>query len=254
MKAFSRFLILALWLLSFPVEAGACFNSTVCGTGTSDLYTTAAFAPGSSYSISYWSWNNQTAGSPVTMSTSGNNTNFLIYQNSSATTTTIQQVFSGARGSWHITTQPNGSWAHNCITYNGTSTANNPIWYVNGTSQSITVEQAPTGTISESSQVLAAGGWSGSTSQEYSGKLSEVAFWNNTILTASECNALSGGATPLKVRGAALTVYLPLYDIGGKVLATDWSPNHYTITTGGTPLAVVDGVPQKCYPEQGCQP
>src|ERR1700692_4097780 len=114
MSRFGRFLLLALCLLSYHVEAATCFN-TGCGTGSSDLLsTTSTITPGTSYSIAWWMFNTASAGSPITMDDSTNNANWITYFNGSATEMDISAFWSGGQVKWHITTEPSGSWAHNC--------------------------------------------------------------------------------------------------------------------------------------------
>lgn len=50
-----------------------------------------------------------------------------------------------ANGAWYTTLPSTGSWQHVCVTYDGGSTANDPVIYVNGSSQSVTETVAPSG-------------------------------------------------------------------------------------------------------------
>ena len=74
-----------------------------------------------------------------------------------------------------------GSWHHIAITYDGSSTSNNPIIYVNGESVAVTRAVAPNGThqITGTSIIGASGGLTYS----FPGFLDEFALWDK-ILTA----------------------------------------------------------------------
>ena len=56
--------------------------------------------------------------------------------------------FSTTNGVWIITsaTLTAGAWNHVVVTYDGTSTANNPVIYINGASVAVTRSTAPVGT------------------------------------------------------------------------------------------------------------
>ncbi|MGB3072734.1 MAG: LamG domain-containing protein, partial [Candidatus Moraniibacteriota bacterium] len=59
--------------------------------------------------------------------------------------------FSGTEGKWILgaNSVTANQWAHVVVTYDRTSTANDPVIYVNGVSQSVTELSAPTGTAND---------------------------------------------------------------------------------------------------------
>lgn len=92
-----------------------------------------------------------------------------------------------------------GVWSHIVITYNQSSTANDPIIYVNGSSVTVTEFDTPTGTpYSQSDGVMDIGNRSSFTSP-YSGCLNGKIFdmrIYNRILTAAEVTTLYNAGDP----------------------------------------------------------
>lgn len=57
----------------------------------------------------------------------------------------FQAAWSGVNGEWRVTAPSTSAWHHVCVTYDGSSTANDPIVYVDGSSQSVTENATPSG-------------------------------------------------------------------------------------------------------------
>lgn len=104
--------------------------------------------------------------------------------------------YSTTDGVWRTTSNQISSaatWYHVVVTYNGSSSANNPAIYINGTSVAVTRSTSPVGTFrtGTNSNIYLGDTFSGF---NYDGKLSDVRVYN-TVLTASQVNALySAGA------------------------------------------------------------
>jgi len=112
-----------------------------------------------------------------------------------------------ADGKWSIAKPTTGAWHHICITYDGSSTTNNPLIYLDGVSQAVTTRSTPSGTLLLPDGTVTIGRATGG-GQEFDGRLAEFAMWNR-ILTAGEVAALGKGfAPPTNPRG--LLTYLPL--------------------------------------------
>lgn len=58
----------------------------------------------------------------------------------------LQAGWSGGNGAWYTSAPSTGAWHHFCVTYDGSSTANDPVFYVDGSSVSITENSTPSGT------------------------------------------------------------------------------------------------------------
>lgn len=103
------------------------------------------------------------------------------------------------------------TWIHVVITYDGSSTANNPIFYINGQSVSVTRTTAPAGTITSASGLFTIGNRSTSGTQ-WDGILGDQAFWSETILSAEEARALFQGADPRTIRPLYLSEHVIMRD------------------------------------------
>lgn len=110
-------------------------------------------------------------------------------------------------GAWSISKPATGAWIHNVVTYDGSSTANDPIIYNNGVSQSITERSSPSGSLVNTSTNFYIGS-EANTGQYWDGRIAEFAIWNR-ILSQDEVTALAKGASPL-LFARGLIFYTPL--------------------------------------------
>ena len=127
-------------------------------------------------------------------------------------------------GTWTCAGPLIGGWHHVLVTYNGASTANDAIIYIDGTSQTITEETTPSGSLLAGDQDI----WIGNRedlARCFNGYLAEYARWG-AILTQAEATILSKGFSPLFVNLGNLNHYIPI--IGRKSPETDIM----TATTG----------------------
>lgn len=114
-------------------------------------------------------------------------------------------------GRWAYTRPSASVWHHLVVTYDSSALSNDPVLYVDGTSQTLTDDNNPTGTISNNAQAYTVGNFlnGGSPAQNWGGSLSDFAVWD-VILTAGEVTALSRGVSPMNIRLANLKLYAPL--------------------------------------------
>jgi len=89
-----------------------------------------------------------------------------------------------SQGKWHTGDLSLDTWYHFLVTYDRGDTANNPIMYVDGVSQSITEKDTPVGTAKTGVDSVIFGENVGG-GQDYDGRCAEVGFWNR-ILSPSE--------------------------------------------------------------------
>jgi hypothetical protein len=71
-----------------------------------------------------------------------------------AGTIQFSHAWSGGSAAWTVTAPSENAWHHIVQTYNGSSASNNPIVYVDGQSVAVTVQSAPSGTLSSDSGTL----------------------------------------------------------------------------------------------------
>jgi len=157
---------------------------------------------------------------------------------------TLAVGFSTTVGVWTITAPSSSVWHHLAVTYDGASTSNVPLIYVDGVSQSVTTATTPVGTISIPTQSFNIGNRNG-LDRAFNGRIAEFAVWNGQLLSPNEITALWRGASPLQIRSAFLLLYAPLY--GNTTNEMDWSPNHLQLTVAGpkrgnhAPVQMVQG-------------
>lgn len=105
------------------------------------------------------------------------------------------RLFSTQEGAWRISNLGYyDAWHHLCITYDSTSTSNDAVIYLDGVSQTVTEDTAPTGTRVDNSEVMNIGNRADGARSWY-GALAEFAAWDR-ILTADEIASLAKGYSP----------------------------------------------------------
>lgn len=115
--------------------------------------------------------------------------------------------FSSSGGAWSVSKPSTGSWQNYVVTFDGSSTSNDPIIYKDGVSQSVTERVGPSGTLRSSRTDLTIGS-EVSSGQYWDGGIAEIAKWNR-VLTAGEAAALGKGFAPAFFKNGLL-LYLPL--------------------------------------------
>lgn len=156
--------------------------------------------------------------------------NTQIYMQSNSTMH-FQATFSTTNGNFQGAVPSLDVWHTIVVTYDGTSTSNLPIVYIDGSSVSMSALTTPVGTIVSSTQTLRLGNQSGS-SAVWNGKIGDEAAWANKILTATEAKELAMGVSPLRIEPASLAFYTPM--CGLQAAEPDYGPSHYTSTVTGT--------------------
>lgn len=137
------------------------------------------------------------------------------------------EVFSTQNGLWRSTSDYSlNTLYHFATTYDRSSTANDPIFYVNGSSIAITEVTAPSGTPTTGRDSLRVGANVPASGSFYSGRLSQLVFYDR-ILTAEEVMIL-------KIAGPCALPYVPKiwYELFGTTSPEpDFSGNNNHATT-----------------------
>lgn len=211
------------------------FGSTFGTSGTTDVLTGgSSITPGTTFSL--FGWYNRNGFGP-----SGFGTPFAINAGG-LSTVAIAQNGDGANMYFHrlwtnfptwTFANPTGSlWFALGISYDGGSTANVPVVYVNGSTVAVTTATAPTGSLVSTAAVPTIGNFGGGDNNFcWDGKLAEFAMWNNALLTANEHAALAKGATPRLIRPASLNLYAPMY--GNQTNEQDFGSARMSMTVTG---------------------
>ncbi len=128
------------------------------------------------------------------MDNGGAEATFGFHDNGTADYIEFYRTFSGTIGEWHSDGNivPTGSWSHICMTYNNSSVANDPAYYLNGAQIGVVEVSTPVGTASST----AGGDYfigaidNGVAGTDFlDGKIDEVRLYNR-ILTAAEIQSL----------------------------------------------------------------
>lgn len=119
----------------------------------------------------------------------------------------FQYVWSGSTALWRAA-HPGSGWHSVGFTYDPSSTANDPVIYVNGSSVTVTEQTAPSGTAnSGNSSALRIGNRSAG-DRNWDGDLFRVAWWRNGSPTGAEFASMHSGASePSAVQASTLIYY-----------------------------------------------
>lgn len=158
-------------------------------------------------------------------------------------------IFSTSFPIWNISAAglTTGVWHHLVITYDGSSTSNAPIIYLDGVSKTVANTVPATGTISNGAATISLCNRVDLT-RSFNGIMAEYAQWSGVILKQNEVTALFNGASPLKIQNLSLLFYAPLY--GSTVNERNWGSAHNQLTVSGTttkPHAPVQPYPNIVY-------
>ncbi len=185
------------------VDGGLDFDSTDDYVDlTSDAELTDVFSNGAT--VSAWifpeGWGENGYGRVLDKSSSASSTGdgWVIRVNTdSGGTLNFGQGFSGGRGWWKA---PNGAvslnaWQHIAIAYDASSTANDPVIYVNGAPVTTTRVDSPSGSVRTDASInLRLGSFAGGTTHTFDGTIDDVRIYGQ-VLDATEIAALGGGGS-----------------------------------------------------------
>lgn len=161
-------------------------------------------------SISVWirptGWGENSFGRIVDKSTATNGTGSgwgLFLDNG---TVRFHTGFTGNQGSWQTGSVVTlNTWTHIVLTYDSSSTSNNPVIYVNGTSVSLTENSTPSGTVRPDAGIaMTVGNFAGTSSRTFAGVLDEFQV-NSNLLSSAEASLLyrSQNSTSFATFGAS---------------------------------------------------
>jgi hypothetical protein len=164
----------------------------------------------------------------------------------SSNTYQFSRAFSVTNGDWFRAAPSTSTWVDVVVTYDGGDVANDPIFYFDGVSVSVTESNTPSGSLTTTSGAYALGNRASDSARNWDGMLAEFAVWD-VILDAAEAAALGKGLSPLLIRPASLVEYIPMIRdnvsfrrAAPTVTATGIQPHPSVIYPGG--LRVFQGV------------
>lgn len=168
-----------------------------------------------SYSYTYWKDTFSGAYREILWSGGSWSTNYHTFiQHDLSNYMVFNANWTSSFGRWSIPNPTDNTWVNEVVTYDFGSTANDPVWYRNGASQTITERNTPSGTADygKDDGTITIGAYDDGSAEHWDGKIAEVAIWNR-ILTAAEAAMLGKGFSPLFIRNG-LVFYMPLMGNG----------------------------------------
>jgi hypothetical protein len=134
------------------------------------------------------------------------------------TTLQLYVYFDGNDGWWHTgSILENGKWTHIAVAYDSSSVSNNPVFYINGVSVTVTEEGTPTGTRdTDASESLYIGNKADG-SRGFDGFMSGIQLWNTEISSSEAKELYSGASVVYRYKGANQTT---LFDSGADVFTS----------------------------------
>jgi hypothetical protein len=209
-----RLVLSTLLILVCLVTVGYATSRTFGGVSTDAVTVTqhAGVNDITTLSVSVWTYRTGAGGNNIGRmldKIGAGSTGWMLYTSNAGTDQFQANDWDGTDGIWNWPTPSNDAWHHTCVTYDGGSTANDPIVKIDGVDVTETEVAAPTGTNQADANNLVIGNNSAGT-RNWAGSLAHAAVWN-VILTGAECAQLAGGVDARRIRSSALVFYLPLH-------------------------------------------
>lgn len=213
------------------------FGSTF-GAGTTDaIQTSNSWNWPTVFSFSCWVFINGYGGTNAGRIFEASAPATRLFLNQPTTSINFQVSFSTTSGNFRIPVPGFNTWHQLAMTYDGSSVANTPSFYIDDVSQTVTTVTAPVGSITTTSGTHFIGASPTSGKNTFDGMLAHPAFWGGFLLAGGEVLTLSAGLAPIFMVPERLLDYLPLdgvnkpeFDFVGK----------QTLTITGTRLGASD--------------
>jgi hypothetical protein len=128
------------------------------------------------------------------------------YIDSGSNEIVFQYGWGGSTALWRAA-HPGSGWHSVGFDYDPSSTANDPIIYVDGVSVTVTEQVAPSGSANSGNTSALRIGNRGSQDRNWDGDLARVAWWRGGSPTAAEFAAMHAGTVPSGIQAATLIYY-----------------------------------------------
>lgn len=119
--------------------------------------------------------------------------------------------FSTDGGAWSVAKPSTGAWVHYVVTFDGSSTSNDPLIYKNGVADTVTERVAPSGTLRNSRTDLTIGSEAGG-GQWWDGKIAQLAKYNRILTSGEVTNLYTDRYSPLNFYGDGLLMCFEFKD------------------------------------------
>ena len=172
------------------------FGATL-GVSTTDRLISVNTTNPVSETLSAWVYRNGSGGDTFGAVLESSDQRTIWGHDGSTTTMRYYRTWSSApfAGWWTCPLPSSGAWHHLVVTYNGSSTTNDPVMYVDDVSQTVTEVLTPAGTVATDTSAWCFGNRAADQSKCWDGLLADVAGWSR-MLTRNEIHELAAGRNP----------------------------------------------------------
>ncbi len=142
----------------------------------------------------------------------------------------IQRRMGSADALWTVDAPSSGAWHAIGVSLDASSSSNDPIVYIDGSSVTVTEVTAPTGAGITSTNVYWLGNRPSDIARVWDGHLAEFAAWNS-ILSAGDHADFASGVDPSTIDAGNLVYYVPLVSDLVATVGTDLTATGTAVTT-----------------------
>ena len=236
---------LLIFMVALPAHAARGFGATD-GTATTDKITTGHTTLNTSTSWCAWFWLTGAGGGSfgrIFDKDGGSTGKRVLFYNDVGVKLSLLVNWSGSPAQWSIDAPATGAWNHVCVTYAGTDTTTDPIFYLNNTTPVVTEDTAPLTALETNTGAYIIGNRADNI-RNLNGRVAEFAVWEGTILSAGNVAALYNSGSGARADSIATqpTTYWKLCGVD--------SPEPNEMAGGST--GAVTGALQKTHPFSNC--
>lgn len=212
------------------------------GGAATDAITTTLTSHATQRSYAIWTYRTGSGGGGFgrifDKRTSSGQVELLLFDPTDADRYAYNREFSGGSADWRVNAPSANAWHHVLVTYDSSSATNDPIIYIDGVSQSLTVDFNASGTANTTTDAFVIGNRTTGTARNWAGDLCEFAVWNR-ILTAPEAASIGTKKFSPLFYPKSLVLYVPL------IRDVKDLKNNTALTVSGT---IVSSHPRIIYP------
>jgi len=133
--------------------------------------------------------------------------NCAFYYDSGTSELLFQYLWSGSTAIWRAAAPASGAFHSVGFDYDPSSTANDPLIYIDGVSVTVTEQTAPSGTANTDGSTALRWGNRNGGDRNWDGDLARIAWWRGGSPTGGEFASMHGGTAPSSIQAGTLIYY-----------------------------------------------
>lgn len=133
--------------------------------------------------------------------------NCAFYYDSGTSELLFQYLWSGSTARWRAAAPASGAFHSVGFDYDPSSTANDPLIYIDGVSVTVTEQTAPSGTANTDGSTALRWGNRNGGDRNWDGDLARIAWWRGGSPTGGEFASMHGGTAPSSIQAGTLIYY-----------------------------------------------